>query len=57
MIRTIAELVGLLCLVIAAFLIHLALGFAALGVGLILAANFGGRLDYPAEPPGDARRA
>lgn len=51
MIRTAAELIGLALLVVAAFLIHPAAGFAVAGIALILAANFGGRLDDPAQPP------
>lgn len=42
-IRTLAELLGIACLVAAAWTVAVPLGLAVLGLGLILAANFAGR--------------
>lgn len=46
--RSLVELAGIAALVIAAFAVDIILGIAALGVGLILVANFAGR---PPTPP------
>ena len=55
LIRSAAELVGMTLIAIAAFLLHPIVGFGVTGVLLILAANFGGRLD-PSQPPREPER-